>query len=270
MGVDVASFGDFFADTRMNDAIKAHQAKVAMLKDPKENVDTSGYEPAPTIVQTAVADSEDAKTETSPRKRKPGQRDLRNEPIRCLTYKDPFDSVYKKCTRRSVAPLKPTDIFTADGKYLLGGMMIGDVSDFVKLVSIVKKRKQLDTPPGQFIIGAKSGEEDGGDLDDDAVVCSCHNVSKGALAKCVREGMGDLPAIKKATKAGSGCGGCVPLVTNIVKLELKKAGKSLSTDLCIHFKMPRADLFQVVKVRRATDRVINTRRSRSSGQRKTP
>lgn len=117
-------------------------------------------------------------------------------------------------------------------------MMIGDVSDFVKLVSIVKKRKELDTPPGQFIIGAKSGgEDDGGDLDEDAVVCSCHNVSKGALAKCIREGMGDLAAIKKATKAGSGCGGCVPLVTNIVKAELKKAGKSLSTDLCIHFKV---------------------------------
>jgi nitrite reductase (NAD(P)H) len=43
-------------------------------------------------------------------------------------------------------------------------MMIGDTSDFVKLVAIVKKRKALDVPPSQFIIGAKSGEDDGGDL----------------------------------------------------------------------------------------------------------
>lgn len=31
-------------------------------------------------------------------------------------------------------------IFTADGKYLLGGMMVGDTSDYVKLVSLVKKK----------------------------------------------------------------------------------------------------------------------------------
>lgn len=90
----------------------------------------------------------------------------KDEPIKCLTYKDPFGSVYKKY------------IFSADGKHLLGGMMVGDVSDFVKLVSIIKKKKALDVPPSQFIIGAKgSAEDEGADLDDDAQICSCHNVS---------------------------------------------------------------------------------------------
>ena len=50
-----------------------------------------------------------------------------NELIKCLVYNDPLSSTYKKY------------IFTADGKHTLGGMMIGDVSDFVKLVAIVKK-----------------------------------------------------------------------------------------------------------------------------------
>lgn len=49
-------------------------------------------------------------------------------PVLSLTYKDPFDSVYKKY------------IFSSDGKHLLGGMMVGDVADFVKLVAIVKKK----------------------------------------------------------------------------------------------------------------------------------
>ena len=52
--------------------------------------------------------------------------------------------------------------------------MIGDTSDFVKLVSIVKKKKPIEGDPHQFIIGNKSGEDDGADLDDDTVVCSCH------------------------------------------------------------------------------------------------
>ncbi len=31
-------------------------------------------------------------------------------------------------------------IFSADGKYLLGGMMVGDTADYVKLVALVKKK----------------------------------------------------------------------------------------------------------------------------------
>lgn len=51
--------------------------------------------------------------------------------------------------------------------------MIGETSDFVKLVSIIKKKKPIEVEPQDFIIG-KKGEDDGADLDDDAVICSCH------------------------------------------------------------------------------------------------
>ena len=34
----------------------------------------------------------------------------------------------------------PRYIFSADGKYILGGMMVGDTSDYVKLLSLVKKK----------------------------------------------------------------------------------------------------------------------------------
>ena len=124
---------------------------------------------------------------------KRGPRDSRNDPIKCLTYHDPFSSTYKKF------------IFSADGTSLLGGIMIGDTGSFTKMVAIVKKKKKLDVQPSEFIIGAKKeGEEDGGDLDDDAQICSCHNVLKGAIGACVREGIIDLGKIKAKTKAGAG------------------------------------------------------------------
>ena len=44
-------------------------------------------------------------------------------------------------------PFECRYIFTADGKYLLGGMMVGDTSDYVKLVSIVKKKVQAPEFP---------------------------------------------------------------------------------------------------------------------------
>lgn len=44
-----------------------------------------------------------------------------------MIYCDLFLDVYKKY------------IFIVDGKYLIGGMMVGDVKDFVKLVGICLK-----------------------------------------------------------------------------------------------------------------------------------
>jgi nitrite reductase (NAD(P)H) len=127
MGVDVASFGDFFADMRPVDA----QARaVSRIRKPISN------EGGPTLQKTAEPtvkiaidgqkDVAAADSTKSTSKKKRGAK--KDEPIKCLVYKDPFGSTYKKY------------IFTADGKYLLGGQMIGDVADYVKLVAIVKKK----------------------------------------------------------------------------------------------------------------------------------
>jgi nitrite reductase (NAD(P)H) len=123
MGVDVASFGDFFADKRMT--VKAQAATAAFDSTPAGKL----LDPAQPLVEITVG----APGVTAPAQPPPlvipkrGGRSA-DEPIKCLVYNDPFSSTYKKY------------IFTADGKYLLGGMMIGDVGDFVKLVAIVKKK----------------------------------------------------------------------------------------------------------------------------------
>lgn len=73
------------------------------------------------------------------------------------------------------------------------------------------------------------------------------NVTKGQIGECVRGGCDTLNGIKSSTKAGTGCGGCMPLVTNIFKSEMKKSGKELSAALCPHFNLSRADLFNVIQ-----------------------
>lgn len=116
LGVDVASFGDFFADR-----------------------DGPKFLPGdrPSIGSSTGANESDEK----------------EPPVKALTYKDPFGGVYKKY------------LFTMDGKYLLGGMMIGDTKDYLKLNQMVKAQKELEVPPSQFILGAsKDGEENGDDL----------------------------------------------------------------------------------------------------------
>lgn len=59
-------------------------------------------------------------------------------------------------------------------------MMVGDCGDFVKLVAITKKRKALDLPPADFIVG-KKGEDDGADLDDDTQVRAMQAAIRAAL-----------------------------------------------------------------------------------------
>ncbi|XDG05616.1 hypothetical protein ABKA04_005231 [Annulohypoxylon sp. FPYF3050] len=196
LGVDVASFGDFFAD---RDGPSFLPAKAA-------------------------------------RKKTEGQ----SKPlVKALTYRDPFAQVYKKY------------LFTADGKYLLGGMMIGDTGDYIKLVPMVKNQKELSIPPAELILGAKKEGDDGtDDLDDDTQICSCHNVTKGDVANVVKDGtcktVGD---VKACTKAGTGCGGCVPLVTSIFAKTMESMGAEVTNYLCAHFNYSRADLFNIISVK---------------------
>jgi nitrite reductase (NAD(P)H) len=222
MGVDVASFGAFFSDREALEAIEKRQKAKREAIKPVESNGIMINSPKPSV--TARKFDRNATRE--------------KEPVLALTYRDPFDSVYKKY------------IFSADGKHLIGGMMVGDTADYVKMVSIVRKKKTLDVPPSQFIMGAKKpNEADGDDLDDDAQICSCHNVVKASIGACVKEGITRLADIKTKTKAGTGCGGCMPLVTSIFKSEMKKSGNEVSNNLCVHFAMPRADLFKVIKVK---------------------
>ena len=208
LGIDVASFGDCFAD-RDGPTSLPPKARAAAKKDEQSAVKTvvSGLPPPP---------------------------------VKALTYKDPFAQVYKKY------------IFTTDGKYLLGGMMIGDTSDYIKLLPMVKNQKELEIPPSQLILGAKKeGEDEGDDLDDDTQVCSCHNVSKGDIVNSVKEGncktVGDL---KACTKAGTGCGGCVPLVTSIFNKAMRDMGAEVTNYVCAHFNHSRADLYNIIMVKR--------------------
>lgn len=216
LGVEVASFGDFFAD---RDGPTYLPAKVvAKNKKKQANGETNGK-------------TNDAKLLTD---------GLPPPAVKALTYKDPFQNVYKKY------------IFTMDGKYLLGGMMIGDTKDYIKLLPMVKNQKELEIAPSELILGAKQGDDDGGDdLDDDTQICSCHNVTKGDVVNATKDGtcksIGD---VKSCTKAGTGCGGCMPLVQSIFNKTMVSMGNEVKNNLCPHFSYSRADLYNIVMVKR--------------------
>lgn len=85
------------------------------------------------------------------------------------------------------------------------------------------------------------------------MVCSCHNVSKGAIRAAVSEqGMHAVPEVKKCTKAGTGCGSCVKLLGSIVTEELAAGGHEVARGLREHFTHTRAELYEIVRVKGIT------------------
>ena len=142
---------------------------------------------------------------------------------------------------------------TVSEEHLLGGMLVGDASEYNHFLQMVKNKTPLPGDPHELLLGASNGKAvslNPHDLPDDAQICSCNNVAKGALIRAVAEGYTQLGALKDATRAGTGCGGCIPLVTDILNAELTAQGLEVNTHLCEHFAYSRQELFQIVKINR--------------------
>ncbi|MEH0760043.1 nitrite reductase large subunit [Vibrio sp. 16] len=143
-------------------------------------------------------------------------------------------------------------IVSEDNKKLLGAVMVGDTSDYGDLLQLMLNEIDLPEHPDALILPAHAGAEKptlGADaLPDSAVICSCFDVTKGKIAEAVAQGHHTIGDIKTVTGAGTGCGGCIPLVTSVLNAELEKAGVEVKADVCEHFAYSRQELFHLVRI----------------------
>jgi nitrite reductase (NADH) large subunit len=142
-------------------------------------------------------------------------------------------------------------VVSEDGKHLLGGILVGDASTYGNLLQLVQNKIVLPPHPEDLILPERSGKPSGMGVDsfpDSAQICSCNNVTKGQICTAIQDNnFTDIGAVKKCTTAGTGCGGCVPLVTDLLKMEMKKAGLEVKNNLCEHFAYSRQDLYLLVR-----------------------
>lgn len=137
------------------------------------------------------------------------------------------------------------------GKYLLGAVMIGDAAEYGALLQMMLNKIALPEAPEFLILPQADGKARpmlGVDaLPAAAQICSCNDVSKGALCEAVCSGATTIGALKSCTGAGTACGGCVPLVTQVMKAEMKKQGLAVDNHVCEHFPHTRQELYHIVK-----------------------
>ncbi|WP_405491972.1 nitrite reductase large subunit NirB [Streptomyces sp. NBC_00096] len=155
-----------------------------------------------------------------------------------VVFSDAREGVYKKL------------LLGPDGA-LLGGILVGDAEAYGSLKP--HAGRQLPAPAEAFILPSTEGVAlPGADaLPDDAVVCSCHNITKGRVREAVvTESLTDIGGIKKCTKAGTGCGGCIGTLQAVLDAELEAAGIEKPRGLCEHFTLTRAEIYEKIRTER--------------------
>ncbi len=161
---------------------------------------------------------------------------------RSIIFEDKLTGVYKRIN------------ISEDGKQLLGGILIGDAEDYNMLLQICQNGMKIPENPEDLILGARGAEGAAFgsvmDLPDTAMICACESVTKGTICKTVTdEGCENVKAIAKCTKAGTGCGGCKPMVKDLLVETLKSMGKTVKETICEHFPYSRRELFDLVKIK---------------------
>lgn len=142
-------------------------------------------------------------------------------------------------------------VVSADGKKLLGAVLVGDASGYSTLLQYYSNAIDLPENPDALILPSRSDESVGLGVDAlpaSATICSCYNVSKGDICNAIEEGCMTVDTLKKQTQAATGCGGCGSLLKSLLNSELTKQGLEVNTDICEHFPYTRQDLLTVCRV----------------------
>ena len=159
---------------------------------------------------------------------------------RSFQYTDELKQTYKKI------------VVSEDRKRLLGAVLVGNADEYGTLLQMALNGIALPESPEFLILPSSDGQAKPGlgvdALPDSAQICSCNNVTKGQICAAVCDGATDIGKLKACTKAGATCGGCVPLVTQVMKFEMKKQGMEVNNHLCEHFAYSRQEMYHLIRV----------------------
>ncbi len=159
-----------------------------------------------------------------------------------IIYQDHQKGVYQKL------------FISSDGRQLKGAILVGDASPYHQLYQIYAGQTPMPAAVDSLLWGGKTAsttQSGSQNMADHAQVCVCENVSKGVICSAIREQKLDkISQIKSSTKAGTGCGGCVPLLNELLQAELKAQGQAVKKTICEHFLFSRHELFEIVKVKK--------------------
>ncbi|MCW8194752.1 nitrite reductase large subunit [Proteobacteria bacterium 005FR1] len=156
-------------------------------------------------------------------------------------YCDDFAQTYKRL------------VVSSDRKHLLGAVLVGDTESYGDLLQMMLNKIELPEAPESLILPQVAGARPALGVDmlpDTAQICSCNDVSKGAICAAVQGGCHSMADLKAETAASTTCGGCSALVKQVLDSELLKLGVEVSNHLCEHFPYSRRELADIVRIKK--------------------
>lgn len=165
------------------------------------------------------------------------------EDTKAVRIHDEFSGIYKKVLVR--------------GTKIVGAVLFGDTSESTRLMQMI--RDETDISGRELTALLK--ESDGGasssaaDLPDDAVICGCNGVSKGTICSAIRErGLTTVDEVKNCTSASRSCGGCKPLVGELLAHVLGDSydQSAAKETICGCTELGRDELLEEIRVKGLT------------------
>jgi len=112
---------------------------------------------------------------------------------------------------------------------VIGAVLYGDTADGNWYFDLLKKGEDIAPIRDALIFGqafASGASATANPIDavaalsDDAEICGCNGVSKGAVLSCIDGGAHTLDAVRSGCKASASCGSCTGLVENLLALAM--------------------------------------------------
>lgn len=101
---------------------------------------------------------------------------------------------------------------------LVGAILLGDAARAPYLMQAFDRGTPVpeDRAALLFDLGGAPRGHTLEEMTDDSIVCHCNQVCKADIRECVLGGGDTLPALMRATRAGTGCGSCKPLLRELI------------------------------------------------------
>lgn len=100
---------------------------------------------------------------------------------------------------------------------IIGAVLFGDTSDRTKLQNMILKKQDVSDVEKVTIFQANGSESAVSSMAATEIICNCNGVSKGTIIEAVQShGCSTVDDVKACTKASGSCGGCKPLVSELL------------------------------------------------------
>uniref|UniRef100_UPI0013C358CD nitrite reductase large subunit NirB n=1 Tax=Aeribacillus pallidus TaxID=33936 RepID=UPI0013C358CD len=101
---------------------------------------------------------------------------------------------------------------------VVGAVLFGDTRDSTKLLDLILKKKDVTNVEKVVLLPTSEDRRNSiASMAQSEMVCNCNGVTKGAIIEAIQKGgLKTVEQVKQCTKASSSCGGCKPLVLDLL------------------------------------------------------